>query len=165
MPPMMPNIPGKKDFIRDKVLKTRLLGRKVHASAFEVEIEGYPDFTLRVDSIDFPAMNRAKSESTGAMGVKSPQYGNINNQIEFPMVINEHTDGKTLKLVQKLILDGETVNIVTKLTPEELSGVPINQRRYFDCLFECDPASLSNESGEEFIKATVNVTSCWMDEL
>lgn len=164
MPPMMPHQKGNKDFIRDKVLGTRKLGRKVQASAFECEIEGHPEYTLRVDSVDFPTMNREKTESSGAMGVKSPQYGNLNNMLEFPLVLNEHNDGKTLKFVQRLILDGEAVNIITKITPEEKGGVAIAQRRYRDCLFECDPVSLGNENGTELIKATINVTAVWCDE-
>ncbi|MGF1905271.1 hypothetical protein [Aliivibrio salmonicida] len=158
-----PGVKGKPNFIRKKFMEHRAVGERLNASHYKMDVEGYPNLSVKIASTQLPGLERELIETYGPLGVQSNFQGNIKNAGEITTVIEETIKGETLKDLVKIILEKEYVNISIATTPEDLEGKETHVCELLECSLTFDAVDLANESATEIVKPSVTIRYNFVD--
>lgn len=140
-------------------------GEKLMGFYFDMKIEGYPDFELRVRTTQYPAMGYELAEDFGQGGLKMNQQGALQNSQEITSSCVENLKGDTLKVLKDIILNKKQVKITFAAKAESLGGgkVPFTSCTMDHCILASEAIEFSTEDTTAIVKPSFTITTSWVD--
>lgn len=159
------NTKGNVGFLKNQYMKNKAAGEKAAAFEFEVQIKGYPLWTVLVRTAQYPAMGRSDIEDYGAGAMLFVQHGSLENSGEISLTTVEPITGVVLQDIRDIIKEKKYVDITLRATPESMAGVAGRGQEItmLDCKIRSDVIEYSSEDSAALVKVPMTIRYNFLD--
>ncbi|MGL4895983.1 MAG: hypothetical protein ACRCZA_13855 [Shewanella sp.] len=157
------NTKGNLGLLKTHYNKNKALGEKAQAFEFEMNVTGYPDWTVLCRSTQIPAMGRSDVEDYGAMGLLFVQSGALENSGEITVMCVETIKGVMINDLRNIIKEKKMVDITIALKSESAGTGKGQLMQLLDCKMRCDAIELSTEDTAALVKPSITIRYNFLD--
>jgi len=156
-------VQGNIPVIKKSYKKLVALGEKAVGSNFKMEVDGYPDLTYLVSTVNLPALQRAVIETFGPHGIKVNQQGEFINAQDIPITFDEVISGLSYKALRDWVKNKKYLTVRLGLVSESATtSAPSTTVICEDCWIELEAVELGNENTTAVVKPSGTLHANWV---
>ncbi len=160
------NVQGNIPLVKSAYKKWLSHGEKVTGNEYRMVIEGYPDLTYMVSTVNLPALQREMVEAFGTHGVKFMQQGRFVNAQDISITFDEVITGKMYEAIRDWVKNKKYLKVTLGLVSEnQPTSSPASTVVCDDCWLELEAVELGNENGATLVKPSGTLHANWVSWL